>query len=700
MNEERAAGANRSARRVLGNPQRTKPKTEQQLAKPVTDPPLFEFMPSVLIARRQWVLWRWVWSAERMTWTKVPFQTNDAKARSNDPSTWSTFEAARTAYRRGGFDGVGFVLSAGDPFVFIDFDHVLHDGELEDWVLELIEKANSYTEWSVRDGAHILVEGNLPEGKGHEGNQLAIHDRNRFVIMTGRSVTVNQLPIVKAEGIVAEVLGHSRLAAVVNDAPRGAAEVPSKTPEQILDAIRGSNQRELFFLLHESYAGEVDAQHIAVGVPRHGGKDQSPSGYDLYYVVVCRKEGATIQQALDLWKTSTLASRLSESERERKGEALVGLLSKDKLKVAQVPLAGALGSEIVPEALNYMVPGYFAYGCLHLIAGDPESGKSTFLCDLAARQSRAEGYSFARAGKGVGGPLKLVVDGGNVLFLTEEDHYKQMLAPRCIAAGADMSKIRFINDDTDEPITIPEDIPRLIAYIKLHKITLVIIEPLNAFVLGGSKRGDSDADMRKSVYRPLRKLAQETGAVVIYLQHFNKMSSEKNPMYRTGGSIANTAAARFAYGIGYHPEDTEKPRRERRRLFTTIKNNYNPDHQTWEFKITSKEVGDLPGDFPVIDWKGLSALTAFDLLVPKGEHKKVGAEDEAREFILVALSAESPMPAHKLIAQAAERGITERTLRRARERLEQRKQIKYIGMSKSYVLTSPRLNANGEMEDA
>ena len=118
MNEERAAGANSGA---LGtgrvNDQQNSKITlgQQRPPRPVKPAaPLFEFMPRPLVERRQWILWKWEWSVQQKRWAKVPFQTNrEWKARSTDPSTWNTFDAVRTAYQRGGFDGVGFVLSAG-----------------------------------------------------------------------------------------------------------------------------------------------------------------------------------------------------------------------------------------------------------------------------------------------------------------------------------------------------------------------------------------------------------------------------------------------------------------------------------------------------------------------------------------------------------------------------------------------------------
>lgn len=80
-------------------------------------------IPDALKADRRWVLWRYVLKGER--WSKLPFQILDSPAKSNDPSTWTTFDHALNAYLcPGRFDGLGFVL--GDGWAGIDLDHVAH----------------------------------------------------------------------------------------------------------------------------------------------------------------------------------------------------------------------------------------------------------------------------------------------------------------------------------------------------------------------------------------------------------------------------------------------------------------------------------------------------------------------------------------------------------------------------------------------
>lgn len=68
--------------------------------------PNFERMPSELVQRDSWMLWRG---------DKVPYQARrpDTPAKSNDPATWSDFDSARIAYCPDRDGGIGFAISGG-----------------------------------------------------------------------------------------------------------------------------------------------------------------------------------------------------------------------------------------------------------------------------------------------------------------------------------------------------------------------------------------------------------------------------------------------------------------------------------------------------------------------------------------------------------------------------------------------------------
>lgn len=143
-------------------------------------------IPTVLIARPQWVTWRY--ERRHGKWTKIPIKANTgAHARSDDPSTWGTFDAALTAYRTRALDGVGFVFSGDDPYAGIDLDmcHDPRSRSLEPWALAIIEQLDSYTELSPSGtGVKIFVRGNIPPGGNRKG-QIELYDHGRYFTVTG-----------------------------------------------------------------------------------------------------------------------------------------------------------------------------------------------------------------------------------------------------------------------------------------------------------------------------------------------------------------------------------------------------------------------------------------------------------------------------------------------------------------------------------
>ena len=85
----------------------------------------FDHIPSELKADPSWVLWKYERRREKPEKpTKVLRQVNGRHADSTKPATWTTFEAVLEAYKRGGFDGIGFVFHPGNPYCGADIDDV------------------------------------------------------------------------------------------------------------------------------------------------------------------------------------------------------------------------------------------------------------------------------------------------------------------------------------------------------------------------------------------------------------------------------------------------------------------------------------------------------------------------------------------------------------------------------------------------
>src|SRR5258705_531480 len=97
-----------------------------------------EGIPDALKQADRWVCWRFELRRGSDRYAKILCQTNGTHAKSNDPTTWTTFDEVLAAYRRAPspdyepdgssfgpsrphFDGIGFVL--GDGWAGIDLDH-------------------------------------------------------------------------------------------------------------------------------------------------------------------------------------------------------------------------------------------------------------------------------------------------------------------------------------------------------------------------------------------------------------------------------------------------------------------------------------------------------------------------------------------------------------------------------------------------
>ncbi len=116
--------------------------------KPKVLAPNFDAVPASIRALERWVLWRLVWSAEKRKWDKPPYQANGFKAKSNDLSTWTTFDNVVTAYRTGQFDGIGIELGAGYCGVDLDNCREPQSGEFTPWARDILDVCGTYAEVS------------------------------------------------------------------------------------------------------------------------------------------------------------------------------------------------------------------------------------------------------------------------------------------------------------------------------------------------------------------------------------------------------------------------------------------------------------------------------------------------------------------------------------------------------------------------
>ena len=180
-------------------------------------------IPQALKDACRWTIWKAepkVDSEGLVKFDKVPYcslRISD-KAKSNDPASWSDFEAARQAYLdrgRTGADGLMFAL--GDGFAAVDLDDSVDPTTKvpTESARQIIEAIDSYSELSVSgEGVRIFAFG--PEMKGIRFDSCELYSRVHFMTVTGRHIegtpTTVQAREVPLDGL-RERLAEERLAA-------------------------------------------------------------------------------------------------------------------------------------------------------------------------------------------------------------------------------------------------------------------------------------------------------------------------------------------------------------------------------------------------------------------------------------------------------------------------------------------------------
>lgn len=148
-------------------------------------------VPAELRARPQWVVWKYETREGDDKPTKMPYQPNapKRKASSNAPRTWASFEAAMRTGPKHGFDGVGYVLSADDPYCGFDLDKCLSpEGTPNSGIRPWLDLLQTYAEVSPSgSGIKGIAIGALP-GKGINAGSVEIYDQGRFFTITGRKL--------------------------------------------------------------------------------------------------------------------------------------------------------------------------------------------------------------------------------------------------------------------------------------------------------------------------------------------------------------------------------------------------------------------------------------------------------------------------------------------------------------------------------
>lgn len=216
------------------------------------------------------------------------------------------------------------------------------------------------------------------------------------------------------------------------------------------------------------------------------------------------------------------------------------------------------------KTVDWLWYPYIPYGKITILQGDPGEGKSTMMMQLAALITNGKAMP-----DGSGDKIP-----GNVIYQAAEDGIEDTIKPRLEAAGADCSRIAFLEQSDEEPILLND--ARLAQAIEGIKAKLLVVDPLQAYLGIDSKIQRSSS--ARFVLENLAKVAERTGCAIVLIGHMNKSNRAKG-IYRGLGSIDIAAVARSVLLVG---RDRSIPYY---RVMLQIKNNLAPEGKAYVFEL-------------------------------------------------------------------------------------------------------------------
>jgi putative DNA primase/helicase len=571
-------------------------------------------IPVELKTLANWVGWKWEEhknSRGELKLTKPPYDLKSNgtlhHARTDDPATWTTFEAAAVAKAAfdSRFDGVGLVLPAGMGGV--DFDGVIHDEQVEPFVLEILKHCgNPYAETTPScDGVRAFIS--TPTLPADPEKKRKFHGKKDGVEKYGAAIYFGVEP--------------GRYLTVTGEKLEGSGDGITTPPDINL----------VHFLM--SQFGNEKFKSLWTADTSAYGNDQSAADLALVSMLARRLncDRARIER---YFSASVLGQRDKWTQRPdyRKRTLDAALKGKEPMPDAQTPFAESgravssgenkstpqfiQGDSRKPRKLGWLWSDKLPLGKISLFAGNPDNGKSLVATDLAARVT---------TGRDFPNDCENTLPPSDVLMLLGEDDLDDTAIPRLIAAGADMSKIILEDTETDSKDEIQLRLDRHLPIIeeKLESnpnIRLIIIDPISNYL--GKANMVAEQEVR-SILMPLKRLAKRKKVSIVLVMHLNK-KSDLDAISRVGGAMAFIGVSRCSW-MFVRDASTEEGEVKDSFSMARIKNNLaKASAGGLSFHIESREIADADGNpmrEPVVVWGGVIQKSADDVLKTPEKHR-------------------------------------------------------------------------------
>ena len=311
--------------------------------------------------------------------------------------------------------------------------------------------------------------------------------------------------------------------------------------------------------------------------------------------------------------------------------------------------------DLKPREVEWLWSGRVPLGMITMFAGDPKLGKSFVTLAMAAALSRGLPMPMSDRPQ----------ERGSTILMSAEDDPNRTIVPRLEAAGADRTKVHFLDsiirpNGSETLPSLRADIDAIAAAaVRLGDCRLIVIDPVTAFLHGVDDHRNAAL---RSVLMPLKILAERLGAAVVLVSHATKGGSG-NGKHRVLGSIGYVGVCRANYFFIADPHDPTG----RRVLMLDNGGNVAAPARTLAFVIEDR------GNGPLVEWSDEPvAITIEEALRPKTAHVLNGGragEHLACDGWLRAFLIGGVAPAVDVVRAGNAVGFSKDQIRRAKSRI-------------------------------
>jgi len=340
------------------------------------------------------------------------------------------------------------------------------------------------------------------------------------------------------------------------------------------------------------------------------------------------------------------------------------------------------GSDLTPQPIEWIWPGWLASGKVHILGGAPGTGKTTISLSLAATISSGGAWP-----DGTQSPK------GKAVIWSGEDDPSDTLIPRLKLSGANLDNIYFVGNvhhghdrrSFDPALDTDSLLQQL---MDMNDVRLLIVDPIVSAIAGDSHK---NAEVRRSL-QPLADLAASLRCALLGITHFSKGTTGREPVERLTGSLAFGALARIVMVAAKHQEINGEG--DNQRVLLRAKSNIGPDKGGFVYELVQSEIREHPGVVAsCVQWKEPIDGSARDLLREADDVSddiERACLPDAKLFLQDLLS-DGPKSAKDIRKDADGAGYSWATIRRAQQKLgiKARKEGGHFGGYQKWVWALP-----------